>query len=101
MPTIWSMSGPTHPPSKYGAGNVAKIEKVDVALRSRPRGAQRGVERIDRVVVDEVDQGGADEGADHLRDHVGPDLAPRELPADGERQRHRRVDVGTADAPAT
>jgi len=28
VPTIWSMNGPPHPPWKYGAGKVAKIEKV-------------------------------------------------------------------------
>ena len=70
----------------------------DVALGARPRGTQRGVERVDRVAVDEEDQRGPHERAEHLRDYVRPDLVPRETSPDGEGERDGRVDVGAAHA---
>ena len=63
-----------------------------------PRRPVDEVELVDRVEVHEEHQRGADECADDLGRHVRQDLHPRELAPHRERQRHRRVDVGAADA---
>ena len=78
VPTIWSISGP-RTLWKYGAGNVANVlyvaSEAGVPLDDKQgfapaehRGAVTDlVQVVDRVVVDQEDQGGADEGAEHLR----------------------------------
>ena len=62
------------------------------------RGFGRQVERVDGLVVNEEQQSGRDERAEHLRNHVGTDAAPPELAPYGQRNGDGRVDVSAAHA---
>ena len=87
---------PGHPSAEVLGGERGEDRVGRECRAAVPRGTRRGVERVDRVVVHEEDQGGADEAADQLSAPVGQDLGPAEFPSDGEGQGHRRVDVGAA-----
>jgi hypothetical protein len=63
------------------------------------RDVMRPLVRVDRGLVDDVDEQRAEERADHLRRDVSGHLAPREPAAQRERDGDRRVDVGAADPP--
>ena len=49
------------------------------------------------VLVEHIDQQGADEAAQHLGDDVAEDLAPGELAGDGEAQGDGRIEVRAGD----
>jgi hypothetical protein len=53
---------------------------------------------VDRVVVDEEHEGGADEAPEDLDGPVRQDLVPGQVPTDRGAERDRRVDVRTRDA---
>jgi hypothetical protein len=75
---------------------VAKIEKVMF-----PFGPVRVVPTAwlnALIAVDEEDESCAEERADRLRYDIRPDLLPWKPPADRECQRHRGIDVRTADS---
>ena len=63
----------------------------------RAEGAEHGVGLVGRglvvVLVERVDQQGADEAAQHLGDAVAEDLAPGELAGDGQAQGDGRIEV--------
>ncbi len=88
-------------------------EVVEIGCRERGKRAVGGlgcrgalddvihlVKVVDRVVVDQEHQGGPDEGAQHLRDPIAGNPAPRQLLADRGTQRDCGVDVRPGD-PAT
>ncbi|KAJ8577886.1 hypothetical protein ON010_g1317 [Phytophthora cinnamomi] len=72
-----------------------------VARVSGPTALRLLAVRVDDVqvlVLHDVDDEGADEGAQQLRDHVAGRLPPRQAAVHAVRERDGRVEVGAADA---
>ena len=69
--------------------------------RHRAEGAEHGVGLVGRglvvVLVEDIDQQGAHETAQHLGDDISEDLAPGELAGDGKAQGDGRIQVGSGD----
>ena len=97
VPAIWSSSG-IHAFLKYGAGVVPKMPKVAAPSAELRVISSAGLVGGDRVVVEQEDERGAEEGADDLRGPEAGDAVPREVAPQRHGDGDRRVEVRAGDA---